>query len=39
VSRYGLMGVVENVRFGDCQPPIVRGFSGGVRLLILLGVF
>ena len=33
-SRSELMGVVENVRFGDLHPPIMNGFSGGARLLI-----
>jgi hypothetical protein len=30
------MGNVENERFGDLYSPIVRGFSGGMRLLIHL---
>ena len=34
-SRSGLMGEVENVRFGDRHHPIVNAFSGGGgRLLI-----
>jgi len=35
VSRSGLMGVVEKVRFGYLHPSIVGGFSGGVRLFNL----
>jgi hypothetical protein len=31
------MSVVENVRFGNLHPPIVQAFSGGERLLVLLG--
>jgi len=31
------MGIAENARFGDRHRPNVRGFSGGARLLILLG--
>ena len=37
VSRFGLMGVVENARLGDRNLPIFNGFSGGERFLILLG--
>ena len=37
VSRSGMMGDVENMRFGDLHPPLASGFSGGVRLLVLLG--
>ncbi len=36
VSRSGFMDVVENVRLGDLQPSLVRGFSGGVRLFVFL---
>ena len=36
VSRFGLMGVVEKVRFGDLHPSIVHGLTGGVRLFVLL---
>ncbi len=36
VSRYGLMNVVVNVRFGDLHSPIVNGFSGRVRVIVFL---
>jgi hypothetical protein len=32
-----LMGVVENVRFGDLHPPIVKEFSGSKLLLDVFG--
>jgi hypothetical protein len=38
VSRSGLMGVVEKVRFGDLHPSIVSGLAGGARLFVLLRV-
>jgi hypothetical protein len=37
ISRYRLMGVVENMRFGDLHPPIANTISGGVRLLVRFG--
>ncbi len=37
MSSYGLMWVLENVRFGDLHPQIFRWFSEGVRLFVLLG--
>ena len=30
------MDVVENARFGDLYPPIMKAFSGNDRLLVLL---
>jgi hypothetical protein len=36
VSRSGLMGVVEKMRFGDLHLSIVRGLFWGVRLFVLL---
>jgi hypothetical protein len=38
VSRSGLMGVVENVKFGDLDASVVNGFFGDERLLFFLGV-
>jgi hypothetical protein len=35
VSRSGLMGVVEKIRFGDRHPFIVLGLNWGVRLFVL----
>jgi len=32
VFRNGLMGVVENMRFGDLHPSVVLGLTWGVRL-------
>ena len=37
ISRSELMGVVENVRFGDLHPPIVKEFSGSKLLLDVFG--
>jgi len=38
VSRSGLMGVVEKMRFGDLHPSVVLGLTWGVRLFILVWV-
>jgi len=38
VSRSGLMGVVEKVRFSDLHPSVVFGLTWGVRLFFLLWV-
>ena len=38
VSRSGLMGVVENVRFGNLHPSVVLGLTWCVRLFVLLWV-
>ena len=38
MSRSGLMGVVEKVRFGDLHPSVVLGLTWGVRRFVLLWV-
>ena len=38
VPRSRLMGVVENVRFGDLHPSVILGLTWGVRLFVLLWV-
>ena len=38
MSRSGLMGVVEKVRFGDRHPFFVLGLIWGVRFCVLLWV-
>ena len=38
MSRSGLMGVVEKVRFGDLHSSVVFGLTWVVRLFVLLWV-
>jgi len=38
VSRSGLMGVVENVTFGDLHPSVIIWLTWGVRHFVLLWV-
>jgi len=38
VSRYGLMGMVEKVRFGELYPLVVFMLSSDVRFFVLLWV-